>query len=112
MPRGKETVQFANLHLLNFIFFTAPLPHFHPATMSNAPAMAALSTLINPLGPADDELLTFWNNDSGDLVLVQRKGPSKPTDLIWTKTAKQTGIVKNPSSIVALQYQGLVCITH
>ncbi|KAL1592603.1 hypothetical protein SLS60_011019 [Paraconiothyrium brasiliense] len=70
--------------------------------------MAAISTLINPLGPADDELLTFWNNDSGDLVLVQRKGPSKPTDLIWTKTAKQTGIVKNPSSIVALQYQGLI----
>lgn len=71
--------------------------------------MAAIATLLNPL--AEDELLTFWNNDSGDLVLVQRKNPDKPQDLIWTKTAKQTGIVKNPSSIVALQYQGLVCAT-
>jgi hypothetical protein len=74
--------------------------------------MAAISTLLNPLAPADDDLLTFWNNDSGDLVLGQRKEPKKPTDLIWIKTARQTGIVKNPSSIVALQYQGLVCIAR
>jgi hypothetical protein len=72
--------------------------------------MAAITTILNPLLPADEELLTFWNSDSGDLVLVQRQKLQKPEDLIWTGATKQTGIVKNPSSIVALQYQGVVCV--
>ncbi|MCJ1285398.1 hypothetical protein MMC26_004738 [Xylographa opegraphella] len=70
--------------------------------------MAAITTLLNPLLPSQDELMTFWNNDSGDLVLAQRKNPQKPADLIWVKMGKQTGILRNPSSIVSLQYQGLI----
>ncbi|KAH8692480.1 hypothetical protein GQ44DRAFT_734078 [Phaeosphaeriaceae sp. PMI808] len=50
----------------------------------------------------------FGNNDCGNLVVTQRKGPKTPGDVLWTKMSKQTGIVRNLSSIVAMQYQGLV----
>lgn len=81
--------------------------------MADVQEMSGIATMLNPLVSKDlpPELLTFWNNSTGDLVLAQRNDLSKPKPLTFSKAVKQTGIVKNPSSLVSLLYNGMVSNT-
>lgn len=78
--------------------------------MADVQEMSGIATTLNPLVSKDSapELLTFWNNSLGDLVLAQRNDLSKPKPILFSKAVKQTGIVKNPSSLVSLLYNGMV----
>ncbi|KAK3336422.1 hypothetical protein B0T19DRAFT_453833 [Cercophora scortea] len=75
----------------------------------NPSNMAALTTIFNPLVPGEQELWTFYNNSVGDLELRQRQSPTNPTELLYQKAVTQTGIIKNPSSMVNVY--GVVTVT-
>lgn len=74
--------------------------------------MSAIATILNPLTPEEEELTTFYNSDSADLVMVHRKTPGNPQELKLENVATtDTGKIKNPSSIALVHYDGSVSCT-
>ena len=80
---------------------------------SRAKETAALATLFNPLVKNEQDLLTFsttfCSHNAGDLALVQRRNPSKGGEIRFPENVHhQPGLIKTPSSIVALQLNDTV----
>ncbi|OOQ89323.1 hypothetical protein PEBR_27417 [Penicillium brasilianum] len=70
--------------------------------------MAAIATILNPLATGE-ELTTYWNSNSGDLVMVHRKTPENPEPLkLEDVETSEIGTIKNPSSIAAVHYNGSI----
>lgn len=69
-------------------------------------ATAAVATLFNPLATKERELLTFWTtfwpNDVGDLSLALKRDFPNPEAIRYLDVDKQSKLIKNHSSIVAL----------
>ncbi|KAM0547548.1 hypothetical protein ACHAPJ_010292 [Fusarium lateritium] len=70
--------------------------------------MAAITTTLNPLLRGEEELCTFYINSVGALTLSQRSNPARPAEIIYQAAEKQTGNVRNPSSLVALLHEDMI----
>ncbi|KAF2154508.1 hypothetical protein K461DRAFT_319061 [Myriangium duriaei CBS 260.36] len=79
-------------------------------TTTGSVDMSAISTLLNPLAVKEHELLTFWVDRVGHLSLTQTRQPLQHQKLSNTNINKQIGTLTKSSSVVALEYNGLISV--
>ena len=76
------------------------------STTTKEKVTAAVATLFNPLAPKDREPLifwtTFWPNNVGDLSLALKRDIQNPEGIQYREVGKESELIKNQSSIVAL----------
>ena len=104
------TIKQTNFHLLSS---RDPSSTRSQTMASREKETAALATLFNPLVKNEQDLLTFsttfCSHNAGDLSLVQRRNPSKGKEIPFPQIVHhQPGLIKTPSSIVALQLNDTV----